>query len=197
MKGHPSLKPWLRFGRLLLALLLLSTPLTLLADKPDKKKAAEKAAAEKAAAEQAQETKVEVPKPPQDDFTVQAYKALDEKKVTKLTLKDKYKQDKTVEEVEIVLSYYNWATSDDDYWNRQISIDTKTHDGFVIEKIVKSGFGDFGYVKPGDTKTQDVFRKEKITVSGGQATATMADAEIGNEEKARFRSLIQKMVLKK
>ena len=41
------------------------------------------------------------------------------------------------------------------------------------------------------------FRNEKITVSGGQATATMADAEIGNEEKARFRSLIQRMVLKK
>lgn len=195
MRGHPSMKSW---PALLLTLLLVLTPLSLLADKPDKKKAAEKTAAEKAAAEQAQEEKkAEVPKPPQDDFTVRVYKALDEKKVTKLTLKDKYKQDKTVEDVEIILSYYNWATSDDDFWNRQISLDTKTHDGFVIEKIVKSGFGDFGYVKAGDSKTQDVYRKEKITVSGGQATATMADAEIGNEEKARFHSLLEKMVLKK
>ena len=49
------------------------------------------------------------------------------------------------------------------------AIDTKTTDGFVVEKIVKSGFGELGYVKQGDAKTQDVYRKEKITVSGGQA----------------------------
>jgi hypothetical protein len=139
----------------------------------------------------------EVPKAPKDDFMVQVYQALDAKKTEKLTHKEKYKQDKSEEDVEVVLSYFNWAVSDDDYWNRQISIDTKTTDGFVVEKIVKSGFGELGYVKQGDTKTQDVYRKEKITVTGGQATATMADAEIGAAEKDRFRKLLDRMVLKK
>jgi hypothetical protein len=154
----------------------------------------------KAQQEKAQEEErkdQEVPKPPKDDFTVLVYKALDEKKATSLKAKDKYKQDKTEEDVEVVLSYFNWALSDEDYWNRQITIDTKTTDGFVIEKIVKSGFGDLGYIKPGDTKTQDVYRKEKITVTGNQATATMADAEIGAPEKERFRKLLEKIVLKK
>jgi len=139
----------------------------------------------------------EVPKAPKDDFMVQVYQALDAKKTEKLTHKEKYKQDKSEEDVEVVLSYFNWAVSDDDYWNRQISIDTKTTDGFVVEKMVKSGFGELGYVKQGDTKTQDVYRKEKITVTGGQATATMADAEIGPAEKERFHKLLDRMVLKK
>jgi hypothetical protein len=139
----------------------------------------------------------EVPKAPKDDFMVQVYQALDAKKTEKLTHKEKYKQDKTEEDVEVVLSYFNWAVSDDDYWNRQISIDTKTTDGFIVEKIVKSGFGELGYIKQGDTKTQDVYRKEKITVTGGQATATMADAEIGPAEKERFHKLLDRLVLKK
>jgi hypothetical protein len=139
----------------------------------------------------------EVPKAPKDDFMVQVYQALDAKKTEKLTHKEKYKQDKSEEDVEVVLSYFNWAVADDDYWNRQITIDTKTTDGFVVEKIVKSGFGELGFVKQGDTKTQDVYRKEKITVSGGQATATMADAVIGAAEKERFHKLLDRMVLKK
>lgn len=139
----------------------------------------------------------EVPKAPKDDFMVQVYQALDAKKTEKLTHKEKYKQDKSEEDVEVVLSYFNWAVSDDDFWNRQISIDTKTTDGFIVEKIVKSGFGELGFVKQGDSKTQDVYRKEKVTVSGGQATATMADAEIGPAEKERFHKLLERMVLKK
>jgi hypothetical protein len=139
----------------------------------------------------------EVPKAPKDDFMVQVYQALDAKKTEKLTHKEKYKQDKSEEDVEVILSYFNWAVSDDDYWNRQISLDTKTTDGFIVEKIVKSGFGELGYVKQGDTKTHDVYRKEKVTVTGGQATATMADAEIGPAEKERFHKLLDRMVLKK
>ena len=63
--------------------------------------------------------------------------------------------------------------------------------------MVKSGFGELGYVKPGETKTQDVYRKEKITVSGAQSTATMADAEIGAAEKERFRKILEKIVMHK
>jgi hypothetical protein len=148
-------------------------------------------------AQQEERKDAEVPKPPKDDFTVQIYKALDEKKVTELKTKGKYKHDKSEEDVEIVLSYFNWSVADDDYWNRQITIATKTDDGFVVEKIVKSGFGELGYVKPGDSKTQDVYRKETITVTGNQATATMADAEIGPAEKERFHKLLEKLVLKK
>jgi hypothetical protein len=147
--------------------------------------------------EEKKESGEEIPKPSKDDFTVQVYSLLDEKKSDKLTFKDKYKQDKTDLDVDVVISYYNWALSTDDYWNRQISIETKNKEGFVIEKIVKSGFGELGYVKPGDKKTQDVFRKEKITVSGDVATATMTDAEIGPAEKERYHHLLQKFVLKK
>jgi hypothetical protein len=146
---------------------------------------------------QEEKKEAEVPKAPKDDFMVQVYQALDAKKTEKLTHKEKYKQDKTEEDVEVVLSYFNWAVSDDDYWNRQVTIDTKTTDGFVVEKIVKSGFGELGYVKQGDTKTQDVYRKEKVTVTGGQATATMADAAIGPAEKERFHKILDRMVLKK
>jgi len=147
--------------------------------------------------EEKKESGEEVPKPPKDDFTVQVYKLLDEKKADRLTFKDKYKQDKTESDVDIVVSYYNWSVSADDYWNRQISIDIKIKEGFVIEKIVKSGFGELGYVKAGDKKTQDVFRKEKITESGGVSTATMMDVEIGPAEKERFHRLMQKFIVKK
>ena len=147
--------------------------------------------------EEKKESSEEVPKPPKDDFMVDVYKILDEKKSEKLTFKDKYKQDKTESDVDLIISYYNWAVGPDDYWNRQISIDTKNKEGFVIEKIVKSGFGELGFIKPGEKKTQDVFRKEKITQSGGVTTATMVDAEIGVAEKQRFQHLMQKFILKK
>jgi hypothetical protein len=138
-----------------------------------------------------------VPKAPENDFTVSIYKTLDMKKAEKLSFKDKYRQEKTDMEVEIVFSYYNWAVNDDDYWNRQLNIETKTKEGDVIEKIVKSGFGDLGYVKKGDPKTQDVFRKEKITVTGNVARAVMIDMVIGEPEKTRYRSLLEKFVLAK
>jgi hypothetical protein len=147
--------------------------------------------------EEKKESGEEVPKPPQDDFMVEVYKTLDEKKSEKLTFKDKYKQDKTESDVDLIVLYYNWSVAQDDYWNRQLSIDTKNKEGFVIEKIVKSGFGELGFVKPGEKKTQDVFRREKITESGGVATATMVDAEIGAAEKQRFHHLMQKFILKK
>jgi hypothetical protein len=147
--------------------------------------------------EEKKESSEEVPKPPKDDFMVEVYKMLDEKKSEKLTFKDKYKQDKTESDVDLIVLYYNWSVAQDDYWNRQLSIDTKNKEGFVIEKIVKSGFGELGFVKPGDKKTQDVFRREKITESGGVATATMVDAEIGAAEKQRFHHLMQKFILKK
>jgi hypothetical protein len=154
-------------------------------------------AATQAQQEEKKESSEEAPKPPKDDFVVEVYKALDEKKSEKLTFKDKYKQDKAEADVDVIIFYYNWAVAPDDYWNRQISIDTKNKEGFVIEKIVKSGFGDLGFVKPGEKKTQDVFKKEKITESGGVATATMVEGEIGAAEKQRFHHLMQKFILKK
>ncbi|HVN81770.1 MAG TPA: hypothetical protein VMW38_22485 [Terriglobia bacterium] len=147
--------------------------------------------------QQQEEKTEEIPKPPKEDFTVSVYKSLDEKKAEKLTFKDKYKADKAEEPVEIVVTYYNWSVSPEDYWNRQINIETKNKEGFVIEKINKSGFGDLGYVKPGDKKTLDSFKKEKITVSGNTATATMVDMEIGKAENDRYHSLMEKFVLKK
>jgi len=147
--------------------------------------------------EEKKDSSEEVPKPPKDDFMVSVYKILDDQKSERLTFKDKYKQDKTESDVDLIVSYYNWAVGPEDYWNRQISIDTKNKEGFVIEKIVKSGFGELGFVKPGEKKTQDVFRKEKITQSGGAATATMMDVEIGAAERERFHHLMQKFILKK
>lgn len=188
MSNHPSVCRWRE-------LLLSGTAVFCLASLHALTTLGQQKAAEQAQQEEKREE--EVPKPPKDDFTVQIYKALDEQKVATLKMKDKYKHDKTEEEVEIVMTYFNWAVSEDDYWNRQISLDTKTTDGFVVEKIVKSGFGELGYVRPGDSKTQDVYRKEKITVTGDQATATMTDAEIGPAEKERFRKLLEKLVLKK
>jgi hypothetical protein len=153
------------------------------------------ASAALAQATQQAEVTESVPKAPENDFTVSIYKALDTKKAERLSFNDKYKQGKTDMDVEIVISYYNWAVNDDDYWNRQLNIETKTKEGDVIEKIVKSGFGDLGYVKKGDPKTQDVFRKEKITMSGNVARAVMVDMEIGEVEKTRYRALLQKFVL--
>jgi len=199
MSGYPSVRYWQRLLlRAAIALSLVPCAFSVYGSQGKGQEKGKGQQAQPAQQVQQEERKdQEVPKPPQGDFTVEIYRALDEKKITTLKTKDKYKQDKAEEDVEVVLSYFNWAVSEEDYWNRQITIDTKTTDGFVIEKIVKSGFGELGYVKPGEIKSQDVYRKEKVTVSGGQATATMADAEIGTSEKARFRHLLEKLVLKK
>src|SRR6187200_3368198 len=61
---------------------------------------------------QEEKKEAEVPKAPKDDFMVQVYQALDARKTEKLTHKEKYKQDKSEEDVEVVLSYFNWAVSD-------------------------------------------------------------------------------------
>ncbi len=205
MSHNPSKRFLLAFGKLVgpflvVALLALSSWRNVQAANPlaqqQKQKQTQKQKQEQPE-EKPETTTTEVPKPPKDDVTVQVYRVLDENKANKLTFKEKYKHDKTEEDVEIVVNYFNWAVSDDDYWNRQLSIDIKNKDGFVIEKIVKSGFGELGYVKEGDQKTQDIFRKEKITESGGVATATMVDAEIGPVEKGRYQHIIQKYVLKK
>ena len=144
-----------------------------------------------------EQKEADVPKPPPGDFLVEVYKVLDEKKVEKLTIKDKFKHYKEELEVEIDLKYFNWALNPDDFWNRQIHVDIKMKDGYVIEKFVKNGFGEYGYVKPGETETKDVYRKELITESGGQSVATMCDCPIGTPEKQRFHLLLQKIVLKK
>ena len=146
--------------------------------------------------EKGEQKEVEVPKPPPGDFMVNIYKALDEKKVETLKIKDKFKHYKEDLEVEIELKYFNWALNSEDFWNRQIHIDVKMKDGYVIEKFVKSGFGEFGYVKPGETESKDVYRKELITESGGQSVATMCDCPIGAPEKQRFQMLVQKMTPK-
>ncbi len=149
------------------------------------------------AAQEKTEVNESIPKPPENDFMVQVYKALDSKKTDRLTFKEKYKVDKTDTDIEVVLSYYNWAINDEDFWNRQLSIEFKTTDGYVVEKIVKSGFGDLGYVKKGDDKTQDVYKKEKIVASGKDSRAVMMDLQIGGPEKQRFRSLLEKYVVGK
>jgi hypothetical protein len=149
------------------------------------------------ASQEKTEVKESVPKPPENDFVVQVYKALDAKKTDRLTFKEKYKVDKTDTDIEVVLSYYNWSINDEDFWNRQLSIEFKTMDGFIVEKIVKSGFGELGYVKKGDDKTQDVYKKEKIITSGGTARAVMNDLQIGDAERQRFHSLLEKYVVKK
>ncbi len=149
------------------------------------------------AAQEKTEVNESIPKPPENDFMVQVYKTLDSKKTDRLTFKEKYKVEKTDTDIEVVLSYYNWAINDEDFWNRQLSIEFKTTDGFVVEKIVKSGFGDLGYVKKGDDKTQDVYKKEKIVASGKDSRAVMMDLQIGNPEKQRFRTLLEKYVVGK
>ena len=149
------------------------------------------------AEEQAEQKEEEVPKPPPGDFMVQIYKALDEKKAEKLSIKDKFKQGKDEIDVQVELEYFNWALNNEDYWDRQIHVETSLKDGYVIEKFVKNGFGELGYVKPGDSATKDVYRREKLTESGGQSVATMGDAPIGAAEKQRFLHLVEKIVLKK
>ncbi len=149
------------------------------------------------AAQEKTEVSDSIPKPPENDFMVQVYKALDTKKTDRLTFKEKYKVDKTDTDIEVVVSYYNWAVNDEDYWNRQLSIEFKTMDGYVVEKIVKSGFGDLGYKKKGDDKTQDVYKKEKIVASGKESRAVMMDLQIGDPEKQRFHSLLEKYVVGK
>ena len=144
-----------------------------------------------------EQKEAEVPKPPPGDFMVTVYKALDEKQTEKINIKDKFKHYKEELDVEIELRYFNWALNSEDYWDRQVHLDIKLKDGYVVEKYMKSGFGEFGYIKPGDTETKDIYRTEKITESGGQSVATMCDCPIGAPEKQRFQMLLQKMVFKK
>lgn len=144
-----------------------------------------------------EQKEVDVPKAPPDDFMVEVYKALDERKVEKLSIKDKFKHYKEDLDVEISLTYFNWSLKPDDFWDRQVNVETKMKDGYVIEKFVKNGFGEFAFVPAGETATKDVYRKEVITESGGQSVATMCECPVGPAEKARFQSLLKKMVLKK
>ena len=147
--------------------------------------------------EKGEQTEADVPKPPPGDFMVEVYKALDEKKVEKLSIKDKFRHYKEDLDVEINLTYFNWSLKPEDFWNRQIHVDTKMKDGYIIEKFVKNGFGEFAYVRPGETETKDVYRKEIITESGGRSVATMSECPVGAAEKQRFQHLVEKIVLKK
>ena len=149
------------------------------------------------AEDQGEQKEVEVPVPPPGDFMVSVYKALDEKHIETLSIKDKFKHYKEELDVEIELRYFNWSLNSEDYWNRQIHVDIKLKDGYVIEKFTKTGFGEFGYIRPGNKETKDIYRKEIITESGGQSVATMCDCPIGAPEKQRFQALVQKMVFKK
>ena len=137
------------------------------------------------------------PKPPKDDFTVQVYKKMDEAKLETASFKDQFEIDQVSQNVEVVITYYNWAISNKDYWNRQINIDTKSPLGTVIEHITKSGFGDLGYVPEGKSVTSDVYRKEHVVVRGDVATSRMVDAEIGPDERDRFKYLMTKFILEK
>jgi hypothetical protein len=137
------------------------------------------------------------PKPPKDDFTVQVYKKMDEAKLETASFKDQFEIDQVSQNVEVVITYYNWAISNKDYWNRQINIDTKSPSGAVIEHITKSGFGDLGYVPEGKPVTSDVYRKEQVVVRGDVATSRMVDAEIGPDERDRFKYLLTKFILEK
>ncbi len=140
---------------------------------------------------------VEVPKPPKDDFTVQVYQKMDEAKMQTVSFKGTFENDQTSENVEVVITYYNWSISGKDYWNRQINIDTKSPSGAILENIVKSGFGELGYVPEGETATQDVYRKEQVVTRGDVATARMVQKDIGPTERDRFRYLMTKFVLEK
>lgn len=139
----------------------------------------------------------EDPKPPEDDFTVQVYKKMDQAKLETASFKDQFEIDKVSQDVEVVITYYNWSISGNDYWNRQINIDTKAPSGATIEHITKSGFGDLGYVPEGKAATSDVYRKELVVVRGEVATARMVDKEIGPEERDRFKDLMTRFVLEK
>ncbi len=139
----------------------------------------------------------DVPKPPQNDFTVQVYDKMDEADLQTETFTDQYEIDQVSQDVEVVITYYNWSLGKKDYWNRQISVDTKSPSGVIVEHITKSGFGDLGYVPEGKTVTTDVYRKEQVVVRGDVATARMVDREIGTEEQERFKYLMTKFVLDK
>ena len=137
------------------------------------------------------------PKPAEDDFTVQVYKKLDQAQMETASFKDQYEIDQVNQDVEVVITYYNWSVSNKDYWNRQINIDTKMLSGAIVEHITKSGFGDLGFVPEGKSVTSDVYRKEQVVVRGEVATARMVDKEIGPEERDRFKYLMTKFVLEK
>lgn len=138
-----------------------------------------------------------VPKPPQNDFTVQVYQKMDEANLQTASFKDQFEIDQVSQDVEVIITYYNWSLGKRDYWNRQISVDTKAPSGATVEHITKSGFGDLGYVLEGNSVTSDVYRKEKVVVRGDVATARMVDQEIGPEEQDRFKYLMTKFVLEK
>ena len=138
-----------------------------------------------------------VPQAPQNDFTVQVYQKMDEAKLETASFKDQFEIDQVSQDVEVVITYFNWSLNNKDYWNRQINIDTKSSSGATVEHITKSGFGDLGYVLEGEPATKDVYRAEKVVVRGEVATARMVDAEIGPEEKERFKYLMTKFVLEK
>ena len=138
-----------------------------------------------------------VPKPPQNDFTVQVYQKMDEANLQTASFKDQLEIDQVNQDVEVVVTYYNWSLNNKDYWNRQISIDTKAPSGVTVEHISKSGFGDLGYVLEGNSVTSDVYRKEQVVIRGDVATARMVDMEIGDKERDRFRYLMTKFVLEK
>ena len=182
MMSHSSRFFWLRICSHTV-LLFLVTWFLCNSDLAGQAKEKQKGKGEASSAEDKGEQKeAEVPKAPPGDFMVSIYKALDEKQIEKLSIKDKFKHYKEELDVEIELRYFNWALNSEDYWDRQIHVDVKLKDGYVIEKYTKSGFGEFGYIKPGDTETKDVYRKEKITESGGQSVATMCDCPIGAPE---------------
>ncbi len=138
-----------------------------------------------------------VPKPPQNDFTVQVYQKMDEAELQTASFKDQFEIDQVSQDVEVVITYYNWSLNNKDYWNRQIGIDTRSPAGDTVEHITKSGFGDLGYVLEGEPATKDVYRAEQVVVRGEVATARMVDKEIGPEEQARFKYLMTKFVLEK
>ena len=138
-----------------------------------------------------------VPRPPQNDFTVQVYQKMDQADLQTASFKDQFEIDQVSQDVEVVITYYNWSLNNKDYWNRQISIDTKAPSGVTVEHITKSGFGDLGFVAEGKAVTSDVYRAEQVVVRGEVATARMVDKEIGPEEKERFKYLMTKFVLEK
>jgi len=102
MSDYPSIYPWRRLVLRATALFTLGSMCVLsnVEGRPE---------LQAQQADKSEKKEEEVPKPPKDDFLVLIYKALDEKKATSMKVKEKYKHDKTEEDVEIVLSYFNWA----------------------------------------------------------------------------------------
>ena len=64
-----------------------------------------------------------------NDFTVQVYQKMDEAKLQTASFKDQFEIDQVSQDVDVVITYYNWSLGNKDYWNRQISIDTKASSG--------------------------------------------------------------------